>query len=206
MTTINIREYENSEETPVSERYPRTPWMREVTNGEKYNPAFGIAEDDQESADIHLWMLVGHRLRYDPGNHLLTWREAFEREREALAWIALAKDIGDWALYYEQDGKRVERTTHRDHVLRLFGARLPERVAGRQDVDILERVHIKREKSAKQKGESYWRKGPQPQVEQPKQETLFEDYGKDGRQVPTGSTLTAETDRKFLQAPPKSGA
>jgi len=184
--TVDFQAYENSEETPAQEQYPRTPWAREATNREKYNPAFGVPEDDQESADIHLWMCVGHRLRYDQaqafknglpdGWRPLQWREAFEREREALAWQALAKDIGDWALYHVVDGKRVERTTYRDHVWKLFKARLPERVAGRQDGDILERVHSKREKAAERRGESYWRKPPKsaPEPQQPAQEALFQ--------------------------------
>jgi hypothetical protein len=179
---INIHEYENSEEMPSPDRYPRTPWIREVTMGEKYNPVFGIAEGDQEGADIYLWMFVGHRLRYDKaqvvedervvGVRPLQWREAFVREREALAWFAFAKDIGDYELYSEVNGQRVERTKHRDRVWQLFGARLPERVAGRKE-DILERVHIKRERSAKGRGESYWRKGHTPKPEPPAQGALF---------------------------------
>jgi len=181
---IDIHKYENSEEIPEPAEYPNTPW----SGGDRYKGAFEIAEGNQESADTYLWMLVGYSLRYDicevveNGRVIhcrkLKWREAFEHEREALAWRAFAKDIGtnregktcdirdDWGLYSVVDGKRVERTKHRDHVWKLFGARLPERVAG-QPADMLEQVHRKREKSAKSRGESYWRWGHAPKPEQP---------------------------------------
>jgi len=187
--TIDIREYEYSEQMPAPAEYPRPPAIWEEAPGLKYADAFKIAEDDQEAADIYLWMLVGYSLRHDEvaiyendvlvGRRPLKWREAFEREREALAWRAFQKDIGtnregktcfdigdDWGLYTMVDGQRVERTTHRDYVWKLFGARLPERITGRQD-DILERVHFKREKAAKAKGESCWRNGHTPKPEQP---------------------------------------
>lgn len=185
---INIREYENSEVIPALADRPRPPSIWEEAPGLKYREAFKIAENDQEAADIYLWMLVGHSLKYDIcevfqngiviERRPLKWREAFEREREALAWRAFAKDIGDFELYSMVEGERVERTKHRDYVWKLFKARLPERVAG-TSADILDRVHTKRAKAAKAKGESYWRKGHAPQVEQaqqpqqPTQEALF---------------------------------
>lgn len=175
---INIGQYENSDEIPEPNQYPNTPWTR---GADKYGAAFDIAEDDQESADIHLWMLVGYSLRYDlveivedkrvVGRRKLKWREAFASEREALAWRAFAKDIGDFELYSMVDGQRIERTKHRDRVWKLFKARLPEKVAGKP-ADMLETVHIKREKTAKGRGESYWRKGHTPKPE-PAQGGLF---------------------------------
>lgn len=194
---INIREYENSEEIPQPAQYPRPPAIWEEAPGLKYGEAFKVAEADQEGADIYLWMLVGHSLRYDVceifnekgvviDRRPLKWREAFEREREALAWRAFAKDIGtdragrrcdigdDWGLYSMVNGERVERTKHRDHVWKLFGARLPDRIVGKP-ADILETVHIKREKAAKGRGESYWRKGHAPKPEpEPIQGGLFQ--------------------------------
>jgi hypothetical protein len=98
------------------------------------------------------------------GQRKLKWREAFANEREALAWRAFAKDIGDFELYTMVDSQRVERTTHRDRVWKLFKARLPEKVAGKP-ADMLENVHIKREKAATGRGESYWRKGHAPKIE-----------------------------------------
>lgn len=99
---VDIRRFENSDESPEKDEYPNTPWT---------------------------------------------------------------KDIGDFALYSKVDGVIVERTTHRDHVLKLFNARLPESVTGRADKDILETVHIKREKNARQ---------PEPApVDQPQQASLF---------------------------------
>jgi hypothetical protein len=180
---IDINAYENSEEIPEPDQYPNTAWAPGPGRTDKYGAAFDIAEDDQERADIHLWMLVGYSLRYDVcqilednriiGQRKLKWREAFETEREALAWRAFAKDIGDFELYSTVDGKRIERTKHRDLVWKLFKARLPKRVAGAPN-DILERAHIKREKSAKSKGESYWRKGHAPTPEQPQQQPAQE--------------------------------
>lgn len=181
---IDIQAYENCDEIPEPDQYPNTPWGR---GADKYSAAFEIPEDDQEAADIHLWMLVGYSLRYDYveitednrviGHRKLKWREAFESERDRLAWRAFAKDIGDFELYSMVEGKRVERTTHRDRVWKLFKARLPEKIAGTPE-DILERVHKKREKSAKSKGESYWRKGHTPpasdNVKPPTQEALFQ--------------------------------
>lgn len=177
---MDIREFENSETIPAPRDYPRTPWTSQTTNGEKYNLAFDIPEGEQASADDYFLMLVGHCLRHNEvavyendvmvGRRPLKWREAFAQEREALAWMAFARDGGtsfdDWGFYRIANGERVERTTHRDHVWKLFGARLPDRVAGKS-ADVLERAHIKREKSAKGKGESYWRKGHAPQPEQP---------------------------------------
>lgn len=184
---MNIKEYENLDVIPTREEYPDTAWGTGAIYGDKYGAALAIPENDQEAADIHLWMLVGYSLRHDVceifENHVvierrpLKWKEAFASVREHLAWRAFAKDIGDWALYSMVDGQRVERTTHRDLVWKLFKARLPERITGRQD-DILERVHIKRAQSAKAKGQSYWRKGHTPQVEseqpqEPSQGALF---------------------------------
>jgi hypothetical protein len=179
---VNVSEYEKSWEIPTPKEYPNTPWTHQVTNGEKYRLAFEIPADEQESADMYFAMLIGHRLRYDKGeiredghfvgHRPLQWREAFERERDALAWLAFAKDIGDFALYEVIDGQRVERTKHRDHVWNLFGARLPERIAGKP-AEILETVHIKREKAAKGRGESYWRKGHAPKPEPSSQGALF---------------------------------
>jgi hypothetical protein len=188
--TPDFRQFENSEEIPMPTEYPNTPWTSEATNGEKYNLAFDIPAREQESADMYFAMLIGHCLRYNEvivynekdvlvGRRRLKWCEAFEREREALAWMAFAKDGGtnfdDWGFYRMVNGERVERTTHRDHIWKLFGARLPERITGKS-ADILERTHIKREKAAKGRGESYWRKGhagqPEPQKE-PSQGALF---------------------------------
>lgn len=167
MVIPNIAEFENLDTTPKPEEYPNTSWGRNVTLGEKYNGAF--AAENQEMADFWLLMLVGHRLRYD--SHSLTWRQAFEIEREELAWRALAKDIGDYELYAKVDDEVLERTTNRDFVWRTYKAALPEKATGWKGEDILERVHIKREKSAKGRGESYWRKGYRPQADKPKPPT-----------------------------------
>lgn len=180
---IDISAYENLDVIPTPDQYPNTPWAH---GADRYSAAFEIAEGDQEAADIHLWMLVGFSLRYDECQVIednrvirtrkLKWREAFEQERERLAWRAFAKDIGDYELYSLVDGKRIERTTYRDRAWQLFKARLPDRVAGKP-ADILEQVHIKREKAAKGRGESYWRKGHAPERQQspsqPTQEALF---------------------------------
>lgn len=169
---IDISKFENLEEIPEPKDYPNTAWTPGPGSSDKYRAAFDIAEDDQERADIHLWMLVGYSLRYDVceiiedgrviGQRKLKWREAFEHERDALAWRAFTKDIGDFELYSMVDGQRVERTTHRDRAWKLFKAQLPERIRVNKPTDILETVHIKRQKSAKAKGESYWRKGHTP--------------------------------------------
>jgi hypothetical protein len=180
---IDISKYENSDDVPSKDQYPNTPWTHQATLGQKYNLALEIPEGEQESADTYLWMCVGHRLRYDKaevwqdkrfiGFRPLKWREAFEREREAIAWRAFARDIGAFELYSMVDGARIERTTNRDRVWKMYKARLPERVVGRQDKDILERVHIQREKNAKRRGEVYWRKPVSgEQVEQPQQQQL----------------------------------
>lgn len=175
---MNIKDYENLDVIPTREEYPDTAWGTGAIYGDKYGAALDIPENDQEAADIHLWMLVGYSLRHDVceifENHVvierrpLKWKEAFAAVREHIAWRAFARDIGDFALYSMVDGQRIENTACRDHVWKLFGARLPERIAGRQD-DILERVHIKREKAARGKGESYWRKPPTIEPEQPTQ-------------------------------------
>lgn len=179
---MDIAKYENLDVVPEKHEYPRCDWEPNAGSAEKYTPALSITT--QEDADIHLWMLVGHALRYarakvvDKGGlvtvRLLTWREAFQREREALAWRAFARDVGagpdnkpceigdNWGLYSLVDGERRERTVNRDHIAKLFNARLPERVTGKRGADILERVQIKRERAAKGKGETYFRKGHNP--------------------------------------------
>jgi hypothetical protein len=163
---LNIAEIENLETVPNPEQYPRSPWAMGVMHGEKYGGAF--AAKSQEEADGWLLMLVGHRLRFD--SYQLTWRKAFEREREALAWFAFAKDIGDWELYTKVGDELVERKDHREFVARFYKAALPESITGLAGADILERTHIRREKGAKSRGESYWRKGHS----QPTQGGLFQ--------------------------------
>lgn len=152
---LNIAEIENLETHPTREQFPRSSWAPDVGLGEKYGAA--LAAKDQEEADLWMLMLVGHRLRFD--GRSLSWKQAFELEREALAWLAFARDIGDWELYSKVEGELVERAENRVFVARFYKAALPERITGRKGADILERTHIRREKSAKSKGESYWRKG-----------------------------------------------
>lgn len=170
---FDIRLLENSDVIPESNHYPHTPWINGVSHGDKYNLAFEI--DESEGADTYLAMLIGHRLRYWKTDVFekerfvctrpLKWSEAFKAEREELAWLALAKDIGDFELYQRIDGKLIERTLHRDHVWTFYKAQLPERVRKGKQADILERVHIEREKKARNRGESYWRKVHQREAE-----------------------------------------
>jgi hypothetical protein len=167
---LTIAELEIMETVPTQAEYPNTSWGRNATLGEKYNGAF--AAENQEQADFWLLMLVGHRLRFD--SHSLTWKQAFIIEREELAWRALAKDIGDFELYAKTDEGLIERAVHREFVARMYKAALPIGITGRKESDILERVHIRRERAAKVRGESYWRKGHQPeQVAEPAQGSLF---------------------------------
>lgn len=163
-----ITQFERSDAIPTPDDYPGTPWTHECKLGDKYLPAFDAAT--QEDADIHLWMLVGHSLRY--GHHIdkagmvhkMTWAQAFAYEREQIAWFALARDV--------KDGKH-QVTEARDFAARYYSAKLPKSVTAQPDeADILERVHIKRAKSAASKGATYWRKVHEPAAE-PVQGGLF---------------------------------
>lgn len=163
---IDIGQIENLEVTPDNSEYPYSPWVKDSTQGERYNGAFDVTT--QEDADIHLLMCIGWALRYKdlpikrPNGNItgwrkLTWKEAVADQRESIAWMAFAKDVV--ILYREDRGVKIENTHNRDFVKQWYKAELPERVAGnRSKSDILEDVHRKREKAAKAKGETYWRK------------------------------------------------
>ena len=173
-----------SDVVPGANQYPPTSWTHECTLGDKYEPAFDA--QTQEDADAHLLLLVGHSLRYGRSRNAegfivsMSWRQAFAYERTELAWFAFARDIGQGELYRrEQDSQgnwgRVERTTARDFVRRMYGAELPASITGKPaEGDILERVRQKREKAAKARGEAYWRKAPKvPATPAPVQGGLF---------------------------------
>ena len=183
---IEIATVENLDVIPKAEEIPNSPWTHQVANGNKYSGAFTVK--DREEADLNFLMYVGHRLRFDKvmtkqadGSYrtrAATWKEACRLEREQLAWMAFARDVGNGELYTMVDGCKVERTSSRDFVREMYGAELPERIRARKEADILEQVHLKREKAAKRRGEVYWRnvqKFPEQSetVQAPAQQGLF---------------------------------
>lgn len=174
---FDIKQLEMLNERPHPDKMPGTPWTHECKLGDKYQGAFDA--ENQEAADIWLLMLVGHSLRY---GHILdtqstpaqwrrmTWREAFEYERDELAWFAFSIDVTRTA----QPGIKVELKDARDFAAKHYKAHFPVGVTSRKDEDILERVHSKRAKVAKARGEVYWRKSMPIPNDKPQQGGLFE--------------------------------
>ena len=167
---MKISELDNLSTTPDENQIPRTPFTTDTSLADRYGLAFKI--ENQEQANAHLLMCVGFALRFKEmierdekrnitGRRRFTWAEAFAEEREAIAWHALAKDVGSGELYSMSGGERIERTTARDFARQWYQAELPASVTGKLDDDILNRVHIRRAKEAKARGEVYWRKTQQ---------------------------------------------
>jgi hypothetical protein len=174
---LKISDVENLDSIPDESDIPHCFMGVNPDYSEKYAQAFEA--ETQEEADFCFLMMVAQSLRFgetavrdEKGfvvkRRRMIWREAVAHERLAMAWFALGKDVS----------RRVMDTTSRDFVRRLYKAELPASVTGKQDEDILERVHRKGEKNAKRSGEVYWRKVQKvgaPPAEMPEvvQESLF---------------------------------
>lgn len=136
--------------------------------GTLLNPAFDC--ETQIEADLYLRKLLIHWLRFGKSKQRermfqkLTAKEAVLQIRAALWWFALAKDIGAGELFEMRwagsECVKVERTKHRELVCQLFGA--TDQTRKLTEADILERVHLKRERAAKKAGKVYWRKQHTP--------------------------------------------
>lgn len=176
-----IEVLERLDVVPEPHQYPPTPWTDDCSQGDKYDGCF--TAQTQEDADIQLLMCVGHTLRYGKRYdseamcwRKLTWAEAFWRERDNIAWMAFAKDVGCGDILQRElvDGQyvTVQRTKYRDHVQQLFKARLPAGIIGGANPDnTATRVAAKRSKNAKNAGVVNWERNHPPHSQA--QATLF---------------------------------
>lgn len=164
---ITIRAIENSDETPSSADLPETRWGQKCTLGDKYLPALAI--EDPEAAGNYLLCLVGHSLRFvvryeDAGPRALTWREAFELERDGLAWMALARDVSRM--------DRAQSTVRR--VGELFGAFLPESVSGARADQSIGETAARAKAKASEYREKKLKRRTNPYAQADAQKFLFE--------------------------------
>lgn len=182
--TDAISELEALDSIPARDSLPPHVLAPDVAIGATYGPALEITDPAQ--ADEWLRNCVLHELRFrtivekDADGcvrpRACTFREAFARARQGIAWFAFAVDVstGQFAVR-DADGKRrvVETRANRDHVERMFGAVWVE--PQRQEDEAKAQLKTRRYKAAKVANVVNWeaRRAPaQPQP--PKQGGLFE--------------------------------
>lgn len=183
--THSIAQLETLATTPAESEFPYCPYTNETPGIVKYGPCFRV--QSQEQADECLMKLVGYHLRFDDRKEWdengavfyrrLTWAEAVQSAREGIAFYALAHDVDP--LYRVEGGEKIENCRWRDLAWKWYGARLSfgaryadiPAIRVVTEEDMLARVHNRREKSAKKRGEVYWRNVMKTE---PPQEKLFE--------------------------------
>lgn len=166
----NLSDLAELEFVPSDKQLPPHELPPNALMGALLNPAFEC--ESEAEAGVYIRKLLIHWLRFgkskDPKKAMykLTVKEAIAQIRTALWWFALARDIGENELYSTRwvgdTCEKVERTKYRELACQLFGASDLSRKA--QDAELLDRVHSKRERAAKKRGEVYWRKVHAPQA------------------------------------------
>lgn len=169
---------------PALAELPPPATLRSDTLGSLYGPT--LTETSASEADYLLRALALHELHFRsivekddhgyPRSRACTFREAFTRARQGIAWFAFAADVS--AGRYEilgADGKKtaVETRANRDHVERMFGAVWVEPQRGEDEEKA--KLRTRRYKAAKTANVVNWeaRRAPaQPQP--PQQGGLFE--------------------------------